>query len=388
MPNILQLETIINDLHEINMAGETMTAELVGPPGCAKTSFVKQWARKRATDMGLVYGETFGFKIAHVSTEDPMDTAGVLHIDEVDGVKRAARTYPNVFPQPWEYATGKVPEFGVLLMDEWGQGEHDQHKAYATAIDERRLGKYHLPDGWIIILTSNRVQDKSGVMKPLAFITTRKIVIDMEYNSELHVHWLESKGIHYKLRSFVQAHPGTVQADVVPEDDLPYSTSRTFFRACLQLQQAGVIDAIGEEDNLSPRAKLVRDQIKGTIGQGPATRLFGHLRYCQSMTTMKEILENPARAPIPERPDVMWAVVQMMATFAKEQAQLGSAAQSLMPMFKYMKRMPENFQMSCVRMIAKANKKLLLDKQYADWVRDNRELILAAVAAENHARGR
>ena len=44
--------------------------------------------------------------------------------------------------------------------------------------------------------------------------------------------------------------------------------------------------------------------------------------------------------------------------------------------------------MSCVRMIAKANKKILMDSRYVDWVKENRELILAAVAAENHARGR
>ena len=124
------------------------------------------------------------------------------------------------------------------------------------------------------------------------------------------------------------------------------------------------------------------------MGESCAVRLFGHLRHCETMVKMDEILANPTTARMPDRPDVMWAVVQMMATFAKEQAQAGAKGVSLMPMFEYLDRMPENFAMSCVRMVAKNNRRLLMDKRYAQWVADHRELIMAAVAAENQSRGR
>lgn len=391
MANIASMTTIFENLYDINAAGNTMTGEIVGPPGCAKTSFANQFAHHMAKKLGLTFGVDFGYKVCHLSTEDPLDGPGVLTIgerDEQSGVKRAERCYPGLFPAPWEYPDGEVPEHGILVWDEYGQADHDQHKATATGVDERRLGNVRLPDGWMIILTSNRVQDRAGCAKPLTFITTRKVVVPMEFNSELLAHWLESKGVHYKLRAFVQAHPAVVQAEEVPDHDNPYSTSRTFYRACLQLMQFGVIDSIGTDEHMSPMAKLARETVTGTIGDGAAIRLFGHLRHCESMVEMDEIIKSPETAPVPERPDVMWAVVQMMASFAKEQAQMAGGGQSILPMFTYMKRMPENFQMSCVRMIAKVNKKLLMDKRYVAWVKDNRDLIMAAVAAENHARGR
>lgn len=389
MANVASMTTIGEKMYSINLTGETQTLEIVGPPGCAKTSWTRQFAEYMAAKMGLEFGTEFGFSVRHISTEDPLDAPGVLHIaKDENGVDRAARTYPGLFPQPWEFPDGKIPDHGILLWDEWGQGDHDQHKSAATGIDERRLGKYCLPNGWMIILTSNRVQDKSGVQKPLAFITTRKVVVEMEYNAELHAHWLAAQGVHPKLTGFVQSHPTVVQSPEVPDHDNPYSTSRTFFRACRQLMAFDVVDDIGSDEHMSPIAKLARESVLGTIGEGAGTRLFGHLRHCESMVEMREILENPKTAAIPERPDVMYAVVQMMTQWAGEQAQKGSNGEDLMPMFTYLKRLPDNFQMSAVRMIAKLNRKILLDKRYAQWVKDNRELIMAAVAAENRAGGR
>lgn len=390
MANVASLTTIGEKLYNINLTGTTMTLEVSGPPGCAKTQWTRQFAEYMANSMGLTFGTEFGYCLRHGAMEDPLDAGGVLHItDEMDdnGTKRADRTYPSMFPQPWEFPNGKIPEHGILVWDEWGQMDADQHKTCASGVDERRQGKYKLPNGWMIILTSNRVQDKSGVSKPMAFITTRKITVEMEYNSELHAHWLKAQGVHYKLIGFVNAHPSVVQVMEVPDHDLPYSTSRTFYRACLQLMAFDVIDSIGNDEHMSAQARLAREVVIGTIGEGAALRLFGHLRHCESMITMPEINKSPSTAAVPDRPDVMWATVQMMAAFAAEQAQAGTGGESLMPMFTYLKRFPENFQMSAVRMIAKANKKLLLDARYATWVRDNRELILAAVAAESRARG-
>lgn len=396
MANIATLNTIAEVFYDINAGDieDTQTLEVTGPPGCAKTS----WARQFGQYMGNKLGEDFGVSVRHLSTEDPLDGPGVLHIGDgtetiqfgvnaIEDVKRAERTYPSLFPQPWEFEGGVIPARGVLVLDEYGQADNDQKKATATLVDERRLGKFRLPAGWMLLLTSNRVQDRAGVAKALTFITTRKSTVEMEYNSDLHSHWLAAKNVHHKLCGFVQANPLTVQVDKVPDHDNPYCTSRTFYRAARQLMGFDVVDAIGSDEHMSPRSRLAREGVIGTIGEGAAAKLFGYLRYCESMVTMEEIIKDPSGAPTPERPDVTWAVVQMLAAYAKEQAQDSSGGKSMMPMFTYMKRLPENFQMSCVRMIAKANRKILMDKRYADWVRENRELIMAAVAAENNARG-
>jgi hypothetical protein len=389
MANIATMHTLAEKLYDINLTGHTQTLEVTGPPGCAKTAFARQFAGHMAKKMGLELGTTFGFAIRHISTEDPLDSPGVLHIkDNPDGTSRAERTYPGLFPQPWEFPNGKIPEHGILVWDEWGQGDHDQHKSAASGVDERRLGRFQLPNGWMIILTSNRVHDRASVGKPLTFITTRKVTVPMEFDADLYVHWLKDQGVHHKLRGFVSANASTVQSPEVPDHDNPYSTSRTFFRACLQLMAFEVVDEIGTEEHMTPTARLARETVLGTVGEGVGIRLFGYLRHCETMVKMEDILKDPKRANVPDRPDVMWAVVQMLASYADEQSKRPDGGGDLMPAFTYLKRLPENFQMSGVRMIAKANKKLLLDARYSGWVRENRELIMSAVAAENRARGR
>lgn len=380
MATINDLTPIAESIYNINAAGETLTLELVSPPGMGKTS----WARQFAAYMAQKTGKPFGLSVRHLSTEDPLDGPGVLHIGEDEnGTKTASRTYPGLFPQPWEFPDGVIPDAGVLVLDEYGQADHDQHKSTATLIDERRLGRYKLPQGWMVLATSNRSCDRAGVDKPLTFITTRKSIVELAYVAEQHAQWLMSKGVHHKLRGFVMANPSVVQAQEVPDHDKPYSTARSFYRACLLLQSMGVVDTVGQEESPSHLVRLAREAVMGTIGEGPALRLFGHLRYCEHMVSIDEIYKSPMSAVIPERPDVQWAVVQMLADYARTEYE-SKSTRPMTPLLEYMGRLPVNFQMTCVRMIAKANKKIMMDSRYADWIRANRQLVMDALSASQN----
>lgn len=366
--------------YAVNAGGMTATLEIVSPPGVGKTSF----ARQLRGHLSEKYGSEFGLAIRHLSTEDPLDGPGVLHIsDEKDdaGTKRAERTYPGLFPQPWEYPDGKVPERGILVLDEFGQADNDQKKATATLIDERRLGKYHLPEGWMVLLTSNRVQDRAGVDKPLTFVTNRKTVVEIIYDAEQHTLWLAKQKVHPKLRGFVMQNPGSVQAPEVPDHDDPYSTARSYYRACCLLEQMGtVIDDVGTDETMSHSARLARAMVIGTVGQSTALKLFGYLKHCEHMVTIEEIMKHPKTASVPERMDVQYAVVQMMADHAFKLYEQKST-ESLSPMLEYMERLPRNLQMVCIRMIVKVNKRIMMDSKYSKWVQENRQLVLDAISS-------
>ena len=330
MATLAQMDTIAEEMYDLNSQGDdTYTMEIVSAPGVGKTS----WARAFGKYMAAKFDEPFGVCIRHLSTEDPLDGPGVLHIGEEgdDKVKRALRTYPGLMPQPWEF-DGDIPARGILVLDEYGQADNDQKKATATLIDERRLGKYELPKGWMVILTSNRTSDRAGVAKPLTFITNRKTTIEVDYDSEGHSQWLNANGIHPKLAAFPNTNASTVCTNEVPEHDNPYMTPRSFTRAAKALMQFDVVDMIGLEESTSPTARLAREVCAGFVGEGATARLFGHLKYCEHMVTMDEILNNPTKANVPDRPDVCWAVVQMMSQFAQEQSVKGTNV-SLVPMF-------------------------------------------------------
>jgi len=378
----LQDITTIGAAHyAVNAGGMTSTLEIVSAPGMGKTTTAKA-LRDYLSEQ---YDAPFGLAVRHLSTEDPLDGPGVLHIadGEPGEVKRAERTYPGLFPQPWEYEDGAVPARGLLVLDEFGQADNDQKKAVATLIDERRLGKYHLPDGWMVLLTSNRVQDRAGVDKPLTFVTNRKTTVEVAYDAEQHVVWLAKQGVHPKLRGFVSQNASSVQAAEVPDHDDPYSTARSYYRACCLLQAMGtVIDDIGSDESMSHTARLARAMVIGTIGQSTALKLFGYLRHCEHMVSIDEIMKNPQTASVPERMDVQYAVIQMMADHAFK-LHREKSTQSLEPMLTYMERLPRNLQMACIRMIVKVNKRIMMDAKYSQWVQANRQLLMDAINANN-----
>jgi hypothetical protein len=381
MANLLNIHGILEAAHKNKIAVELRSA-----PGVGKTMVTTQFAAM----MEAKTGEPFGCCVRHAIVEDPIETGGVLHIADNPknpNEKIALRTRPSFFPQDWEYPNG-IPKRGIIVLDESGQCDDDQRKAQAKLIDEGRLGNHDLADfgHWSIILTSNRTDDKSGVGKPLAFETNRKCIIEIEYNVDSHCQWMTDHGIHHKLTSFARSNAAVVCTPNVPEHDDPFCTPRSFVRASQMLQTMGVVDMEDLGESPSMAAQLAAEVVRGLIGEGAAARLMGHLRHLEHMVEMDDILKAPTTCAVPDRPDVMWATVQMMANFARESGQAGNNA-NLLPMFTYMERMPREFQMTCVRMIAKSNKRLLLDAKYQAWVAKNRDLIMAAIAADSASRG-
>lgn len=381
MANLLTVPTILEHAHRNKIAVELRSA-----PGVGKTSITTQFGKIMAEKTG----KPFAVCVRHAIVEDPIESGGVLHICDhptIEGESIAKRTRPSFFPQDYEFPEG-IPDQGIIVLDESGQCDDDQRKAQAKLVDEGRLGNHDLADfgHWSIVLTSNRTVDKSGVGKPLAFETNRKMIIDIEYNVDSHCQWMNDNGISHKLSSFARSHAAVVCSPTVPDHDDPFCTPRSYVRASLMLQSMGVVDMTNLGESPSMIAKLAGEAVMGLIGEGAAARLMGYLRHLEHMVDIEDILKTPESAPVPERPDVMWAVVQMMASFAKEQGQAGGN-RNLLPMFTYMERMPREFQMTTVRMIAKSNKRLLLDSRYQAWVSTNRELILAALAADKTARG-
>jgi hypothetical protein len=165
-----------------------------------------------------------------------------------------------------------------------------------------------------------------------------------------------------------------VYTSKVPDHDKPFSTPRSFYRACRYLQRLGVMD----DRNLEKKNLIAVEGVLGLIGESACAAFMGYLRNVEDMIPIEEIMAKPDTCRLPERPDTMWATIQMMSQYAKE-----NPTKDLMFLLTYMLRFPQEFQSACVRMMVKTNRKLMLDKRYSQWVNDNIDLVKAAVAADN-----
>lgn len=387
MATLATINPIALSCHETRIA-----MELLSGPGLGKTS----WGRQFCQLLANRYNEPVLCAVRHLSIEAPEEVAGVLGIHTKDGELYAERTYPHLFPQPWDLvrypeswdaeqiaafrSKGTLPKRGIIMLDEFRQADDDQQKVAARLVDEGRLDRFDLEDigHYSVFLMSNRAEDRSGVGKPLAFITNRKMELDLQYSVDAHAEWMVLNGIHPKGVAFARACPADVYSDKVPDHDLPFCSPRAFVRACLFLMNLGVMD----DKNLKDKNLIAVEGVAGLIGEGSAASFMGFLRRVEDMVPIEDIQKNPNGCAVPDRPDIMWATIQTMTQFAAEHR---DPSYDLSWLLTYMLRFPKEFQSACIRMMVKSNRKLFLDKRYSQWVRDNREVVMAAVAADNAA---
>lgn len=373
------------------MHAQKIALELLSPPGVGKTSWMREFCQLLANR----YQEPVLLALRHLSIEAPEEVAGVLGLHTIGDTLVAERTYPHLFPQTYDPVyfpedwgderkeewrkLGVLPKRGVIGLDEFRQADEDQHKVAARLIDEGRLDKYDLADigHYSVILTSNRAEDKSGVGKAMAFLTNRKAEVGVDYASDPHCEWMLLHGVDPKGVAFARAFPQDVHSPTVPDHDLPFVSPRSFVRACMFLQELGVMD----DKDIENKNKIAVEGVAALIGEGAAASFMGFLRRVEDMIPIEDILKNPNGAKVPDRPDVMWAIIQMMCQFSKDH----SGTRDMAPLLTYMLRFPEEFQTACVRMMVKSNRKLFLDRRYSQWVRDNRELVMNAISADNAA---
>ena len=378
----------IDQLETVLMAAflNGVTTELVSEPGIGKSSVIRQTAKKMAARLNA----PFCLVVRHLSTMDPTDVAGPLFIsrrkivangEELE-MESAMNSYPALFPNSKDKVFlpdgsettverhGSVPKFGFVFLDELRQAPHDVQKPAARFMDEQCIGDWSLDmfgGKWGVVAASNRAEDRSGANKDLAFITNRKMILNVRSSVQILCNYFEATGMHHLAIGYVRAFPGSVFTPEVPKDDKPFPTPRSFER-CSKL-----LMTLGNGEKLATNEEAV-EVACGLIGEGKGPEYIGYLRLAEHMVTIDEIIADPAKARIPDRADVMWAVTQMMVHHADKD--------NAIKLFRYVMRIPREMQLVAIASISSKVKQLQYNAEYSKWAAENRDLLLAAYAAD------
>ena len=109
---------------------------LWGPRGVGKSSVVRQVAVQHGVPLVDL----------RLTTIEPVDIRGAIYADEVQG--KTVWFPPEFLPAP------DLPA-GILFLDELTAADQRlQISAYSLILD-RRVGNYHLPDGWQVVAAGN-----------------------------------------------------------------------------------------------------------------------------------------------------------------------------------------------------------------------------------------
>lgn len=365
---INEAKTLVKKL--LSMAHEKqiyVAAELVSGPGMGKSSSIEQAACEMSVELKQpvayipfflstvespdVRGfgiptkpETTGGRHRMVYTEAPWMPGGDSGFIAENGVLRRAK------------AGEPVPELGVLNLDEFRQAGLETQKPAAELFLNRRVGESHLPPGYIVVACSNREQDRSGVQRELAFITNRRMVIKIEPNMDVWITWAEKNNVHPLAIAFARFKPATVFAAEVPEKSGPFCTPRSL----VMLSQL-----IGELDMAT-----FTEAACGTIGDGAAAEFVAFLRVAEQLPKFEDIVADPTKVPVPNRPDASYAAMQMIAHRIDDKTARAA--------FTYLKRMGREFQVAGLRGTFNRVPALVRAPDFASWLRDNKDLVMAS----------
>jgi hypothetical protein len=258
------------------------TVCIEGPPGGGKTTVIRQCAE----ELGLDYQE---LHMPTMLVEDfgiPMPEDGVLQY-----------TIPWWFPQDPESQ-------GILCFDDRNQASPDLQKVLANICQARELHGHKLPEGWMVISTGNRQEDRAGANRVLGHLRNRETVIPMETSMDDWMAWAFRNAVPNELIAFLKfrsdlLHKYDPKADINP-------TPRSW------------TEGVGGIMGVVPRHVEVAC-FAGAVGEGPALEFKAFLDVYRDLPDPDACLADPAKATMPTKTNVKYAFAAAVANRGKKE---------------------------------------------------------------------
>ena len=271
----------------------TPSVMLWGPPGVGKSQSIKELAknleyetRKRVivTDVRLLLF-------------NPIDLRGIPTANEDKTL--AVWLKPKIFQMdPSNYVVN------ILFLDEITAAPQSvQAAAYQITLD-RTVGEHKLPDNCIVIAAGNRTTDKSVAYAMPKALANRLLHLEVEPNFVSWNKWAVSSGINSKVLGFLKFKPNYLIETDIKSSTLAYATPRTWEM---------VSDVL---NNVSSDIKDVYHLVCGLVGKGIAVEFRSWCSIYENLPNIEDIFKGKS-VEIPKRPDVVYALISSMLSYAK-----------------------------------------------------------------------
>lgn len=379
-------------LHRMPMFECRQSLELVGGPGGGKSTTITEVARLLSID----YDEPFGLVTYILSGIEAPDVKGFLMpiVDKVTGDMTSRFSRPSVFPDKHNmivFEGGKrvtdearlkeigVPVKGILLLDEFGQADADVQKVSAELLLEKRINGYYLPGEWTVWAASNRVEDKSGVVKRLAFVDNRmcEIIVDPDYTS--FENWCLNNGVNPLAITFAKRNPSIVFKDKVPAKGGKFCTPRSLVLSTAMIERIRPKDM---EASQLPHSGLAMEWLVGWIGEGDAAVYAEHIALGSKLPSTDEVFKDPEGTEVPDRVDARFVMSANLSMALIKSRGVGSTTgpDKVAAALTYISRFEQELQVVFVRSVVAKAPRAMASPAFADWASANQKLLMAAHA--------
>jgi len=317
-----------------SLFGVTRTLCIEGAPGGGKTTIVHEAAR----ELGVPCIEL------HLPTM-LVEDFGILFPDKEGDTLHYKLPY-------WFPVKNKAPDRGILLFDDRNQAGPELQKVLANICQARTLHGHSLPDGWMVVSTGNRQQDRAGANRVLSHLRNRETVLELETHLDDWTSWAVAHNVKPEVISFIRYRP-TLLHDFDPQRDAN-PTPRSW------------VEGVGNLLGVIPQGAEF-ECFKGAVGEGAAAEFLGFLRVYRSLPDIDDILKNPTTAPVPTDPATLYALSGALAHRATEN--------NFSSVVEYTSRIPAEFSVLAVSQAVRRDPALTNNQAFTRWAVQNQNML-------------
>lgn len=300
--------------------GNRSVINLIGAPGNAKTSIVRQFTdnlRARRAEEGL---GSVGLYSLRLNQADPTDLKGVPCFIEVDERQTCMFAAPEVFPLEGSPSSGKT-DFCVIHLDELPQAPKSMQNLAANIIDGI-IGDNVLDfDRTLIIVSGNRKQDNAATFDTPSNVKTRYTTLNVNLSYEEWKNWgIESGEISGVVLGFLENYHGQYFQHETPSALLTtYHNPRTWHKVSdfILSWDGTLVD--WANDDITPAI------ISGTLGPGATSAFLNFIKTLDALDIEKVCKGMNPAFPEPDKMDVWYMAC---AEFAFRISQMGNTIAS------------------------------------------------------------
>ena len=328
---------------------------ITSKPGVGKSSLVRQAGEDMAKEQGKEFyifnGNSmhppaqkeagFGFIDLRANMMTTMDLYGLPTFTNDKQSYMFAR--PDMIPEAGQ---------GIIFVDELPQATQSTMGGFSEAFLDHRIGKHVIPEGWKFAAAGNRMKDRADAHKVPTHIKDRLNELQLEFSLEDWIEWATRENLHPATITFAKFRPNLMDS-FDPSLDIN-CTPRSVESSALHIEAPA-----------SVRWPL----LAGCIGEGPANEMEAILRIFKDLPDPDYIKENPDKAPVPTKLDVLYAVTTMLA--------MHSTKKNFEDLMKYIKRIDQiEFQTAFVKQALIKDSDVAETDALLEFAQEHQELLV------------
>lgn len=300
-----------------------------GAPGIGKSDVVRQIADARG----------WGVIDLRLATMDPVDLRGLPAVVGDKAVFRQLGELPDA---------ARDGEHGILFLDELAQAPMATQNAAFSLVLDRRIGDYHLPEGWHVVAAGNRTEDRAGAQRLNSALANRFVHVDMAVSVDAWCQWALNSGVAAELVAFVRFRPELLHS--FSPDRKVNATPRSWAMAARYVGKG-----------LAPDVETAA--LAGTVGEGPASEFLAFLRIWRSLPSPDAVFLDPTGTAVPKDGATLYAICGALARKV--------TPASIDAFCQYIGRMSPEYGVLAMRDAIARDKSLLKTRAVIEWLSKN-----------------